>query len=302
MVSQPIGTLGPRDGPAVQVQCPPSDTLRVVAAVPVLVLLLVLRKANRVKESWRLLISLAGLYFLLGAAERLLNGYLLFHYHQYICSSLADLLWFFGLSLAIVLAIAASLHIPWRVVRFVIVTLLVFLANSLQIAANPWPFLDSGKWAMLFGFFLVVFMIGNAIVRAVLRRLAGPNRFGRLYGWFCLVLGVVPLLVLWVAEAVMSRSVQLQSTQEMFRMLVLFTAAICLPYVVFWVFLLPALIGPRTSPGQPYPDANDPGAGGPRGSPWLGERFARAFGVRHLALESAAGEQPAVVEEALKAG
>jgi hypothetical protein len=83
------------------------------------VLLLSLRKANRVKEAWALLAPLAVLYLVLAVAERLLNAYLVFHYHQYICSALADLLRYFALSVAILLAIADRLDIPWRPVRFV---------------------------------------------------------------------------------------------------------------------------------------------------------------------------------------
>ena len=96
MASQNIGSLGPRDGPVVRVNCPVGDSLRSVVGWFVVVLLLLLRKANRVKEAWALLVPLAVLYLALGVVERPLNAYLVFHYHQYICSALADLLRYFA--------------------------------------------------------------------------------------------------------------------------------------------------------------------------------------------------------------
>ena len=98
----------------VPVECPVGDSLRSVAGWFVLVLLLLSRKANRLKAAWTLLIPLVALYLALAVAERLLNAYLIFHYHQYICSALADLLRYFALSLAILLAIADRLDSEWH--------------------------------------------------------------------------------------------------------------------------------------------------------------------------------------------
>ncbi len=124
-----LGPLGPRDGPAVRVNCPVGDSLRSVAGWFVVVLLLLLRKANRVKEAWALLVPLLVVYLVLAVAERQLNAYLIFHIHQYICSATADLLRYFALSLAILLAIADRLDIPWRPVRFVLVFLFLLAVH-----------------------------------------------------------------------------------------------------------------------------------------------------------------------------
>ena len=59
-----------------QVNCPVGDSLRSVAGWFVVVLLLLLRKANRVKEAWTLLIPLVVVYLALAVAERQLNAYL----------------------------------------------------------------------------------------------------------------------------------------------------------------------------------------------------------------------------------
>jgi hypothetical protein len=246
----------------VQVNCPVGDSLRSVAGWFVVVLLLLLRKANRVKEAWALLIPLVVLYLLLAVAERQLNAYLVFHYHQYICSALADLLRYFALSLAILLAIADRLDIPWRPVRFVLVCLFLLLCGDAQIATNEWPFLDAGKWAIIFALILVVFMVGHSLVHAALRRCFKHARFRWWYSGFCLVFGLVPMLALGAVEAHLSRSIQLSSTQEQFRIVVVLASAITLPYPLFYAFILLALR-----------------------SPLYCDRFAQAFGVTSLAPE-----------------
>jgi hypothetical protein len=226
-------------------------------------LLLLLRKANRLKAACALLIPLFAIYSVLAVVERQLNGYLVFHYHQYICSALADLLRYFALSLAILLAIADRLDIPWRPVRFALVFLLLLLSADVQIASNGWPFLDTAKWALIFTLILLLFMTGHSLLHAVLRRWVKPARFRWWYGAFCLVFGLVPLLTLGAVEACLSRSPQLQSTQEQFRIVVVLTGAIAPPYLVFFAFILLALR-----------------------SPLYCDRLARAFGLTRLASES----------------
>ena len=227
-----------------------------------MVLLLVLRRANRRKEAWALLVPLVVLYLALAVAERQLNAYLIFHIHQYICSAAADLLRYFALSLAILLAIADRLDIPWRPVRFVLVFLLLLLCADVQIAMNAWPFLDAGIWVRIFAVILLLFVVGHSLLHAVLRRCSRPARFRWWYGGFCLVFGLAPLLTLGAVEAHLSRSAQLQSTQEQFRIVVVLASALSLPYFVLFAFIVLALR-----------------------SPLYRERFAHAFGVSDLASE-----------------
>jgi hypothetical protein len=213
------------------------------------------------------------LYLALAFTERQLNGYLVFHYHQYICSALADLLRFFALSLAIVLVIADRLDIPWRPVRFVLVFLFLLLCGYAQISANAWPFLETGRWAMIFTVILVVFTVGHGVVHAIFRRCFKPAHFRWWYSGFCLVFGLAPMLVLGIMEMQLSRSIQLSSRLEQFRVVVVLTSAIALPYLVFYGFVLLAL----------------------RNSLYR-ERFVRAWGVSSLLEEGTpvAASEPAV--------
>ena len=224
--------------------------------------MLLLRKANRLKAAWTLLVPLVVIYLALAVAERQLNAYLVYHYHQYICSALADLLRYFALSLAIVLAIADCLDIPWRLLRFVLVSLFLLLCADVQVGTNGWPFLDSGRMAIIFAVILLVFMVGHSLVHAVFRRCFKPPRFRWWYPGFCLLFGLVPLLVLGAIEFYPRHSIQLQSSMELYRVVVVLTSAVTLPYLVFYAFVLLAL---RT--------------------PLYRDRFANAFGVTSLALE-----------------
>jgi hypothetical protein len=234
---------------------------------------LLLRKANRLKAAWTLLIPLLVIYLALAVAERQLNAYLVFNYHQYVCSALADLLRYFALSLAILLAIADCLDIPWRLLRFVLVSLFLLLCADVQVGTNGWPFLDAGKWALIFAVILLVFMVGHSLVHAVLRRCFNPPRFRWWYPGFCLLFGLVPLLVLGAIEFYPRHSVQLQSAMEQYRIAVVLTSAITLPYLVLYAFILLALRNPL------YRD-----------------RFANAFGVTSLALKPILKAEPLVCQ------
>jgi hypothetical protein len=230
---------------------------------------LLLRKANRLKAAWTLLIPLVVIYLALAVAERQLNAYLVFHYHQYVCSALADLLRYFALSLAILLAIADCLDIPWRLLRFVLISLLLLLCADVQVGTNEWPFLDSGKMALIFAVILFLFMVGHSLVHAVFRRCFKPPRFRWWYPGFGLVFGLVPLLVLAFIEFYPRHSIQLQSAMELYRIVVVLTSAITLPYLVFYAFILLALRNPLYR-----------------------ERFANAFGVTSFAPELVVHAEP----------
>ena len=143
--------------------------------------------------------------------------------------------------------------------RFVLVFLFLLLCGDVQVTMNEWPFLRRGPWATLFAVFLFLFMVGHSVVHAVFRRCFRPARFRWWYPGFCLVFGLVPLLVLGMIEFYPRHSSQLQSTLELYRVVGVLTSAITLPYLVFYAFILLALR-----------------------SPLYRDRFARAFGVTSL--------------------
>ena len=212
--------------------------MRSVAGALPLLLLLLLRKANRTKPAWALPFALIALWLLLGLAERQLNVYMVFHYHQYLCTSFADLFRFFGFGIGVVLCISDRLVLPWRWLRFVIVLLLLALLGQVQISLNAWPLLHSAAWALIYSLMLLVFMLGHAVVTAVLKRWVRPERFRFVHAGFCLLVGVVPGLILVGVDWMLSSSVQLQSTTALLRVIDVLTSAITLPYFVFFCFVV----------------------------------------------------------------
>jgi hypothetical protein len=238
IASQDLGALGLRAGEPLRLSCPPGDALRGIVGWVPLLLLLLLRKANRTRQIWAVLLPTLALYLVFGVAERTLNAYLVFHYHQYICSVIADLMRFLAVSLALVVAVADLLTPPWRWLRFLVLYFLLFLATNLQIASNAWPFLSASAWTAFFAVFLLIFLTGHGVVTAVLRHWVGAERFRTFYAGFCVVAGTVPLLILAAVEWKLSRSMQLSSTTERFRIIVVLASALSLPWLVYSGYVL----------------------------------------------------------------
>ena len=244
VASQDLGPLGPSRGTPVEADCPPGDSLRSVAGALAVLLLLLIRKPNRTKQAWTLPPALIVLWLLLGFAERRLNVYLVFHYHQYLCTSFADLLRYLSLGIGLVLCISDRLVLPWRWLRFLVVLLLLGLFGQVQIALNAWPMLHSAGWAIIYSLMLLVFMLGHAVVVALLKRWVRPERYRRVHAGFCLLVGVLPGLILVGVDWMLSSSVQLQSTTELLRVIDVLTSGITLPYFVFFWFILLARYSP----------------------------------------------------------
>jgi hypothetical protein len=224
------------------VACPIIDSLRSVAGWFIVVLLLLLRKANRTRQAWLLLAPLFAVYLSAAIVERQLNAYLVFNLHQYLCSTFCDLLCFFSVSVAVVLCLANDAwKASWRFLRFLAVLVLLSVIGSLQIALNPWPMLDAGGWAVIYGIMAFIFMVGHSLLTAILRRWVQGVRFWRWYAGLCLALGVVPLLVLLEIERHQSGSIQLHSNFETFRVAIVLATVFSLPwFAMFWFGLLAA--------------------------------------------------------------
>jgi len=241
VASQDIGQLGPKEGPVVRVICPAGDALRSAVGWLALLLLLAFRKANHARQAWAVWIPPVVLWTALGVAEGLLNSSLVFQDQQYIGSSLADLLRFFTLSLAMLLAVADRLDLRWRWLRVALAGLVLLLATSLQIAMNPWPFLEAGWWIVFFGVILVLFMLGHSLVKTILGRAISARRFAKWYAGICLLAGLAPCCALGILGFWLNHSAQLQSPRGPFRIAAVAGAALSLPWLGYFAFVLLAM-------------------------------------------------------------
>jgi len=232
-----LDALGPPVGEPVTVNVPIWDSLRSVYLWFGLLALL-LRKANRSRAGWSVLAPLLAVYVVLGVAERLLNAYFIFNLHQYLCSIIGDLLRFLAVSLAVLLSVADLLPVKYRLIRFLLVFLMLLVAGVGQVASNAWPMFAGIGWAICYGVFLFIFLAGQSGSSAILGRLFRGAQFARWRARFCLGFGLGPILVLGGLECWLSGAKQLQSRLELFRLLILLSAALCLPYVVFYGFMV----------------------------------------------------------------
>jgi hypothetical protein len=280
---QDIAALGPAQGPAVPVHCPIRDSLRRVLLWFVL-LVLMLRKPNRTRQAWTLVLVLGALSLLLHAAEGYVNAHVVFYLHRHICTVICELLQALAMALAVLLAMSDLIALRHRLLRFLLVFFILFEAGAVAILPNAPVVLSTGVWIAVFGFFLLVFMIGHAILQALLRVCSDAGRrffAGRaslrqappefapepleangnaqrtkicpdghttnLLAWsaaLSLLLGAGPLVAFAIIGSILSRSLQLQSTLEYFRLAVTLSQALLGPYFVLSWFLLLALFVP----------------------------------------------------------
>jgi hypothetical protein len=139
---------------------------------------------------------------------------------------------------AILLSVSHWIKTRFAFIRFI--WLLVALMGFGCIAAllSPWTFLPGIIYPLLYCICACIFLTGNAVVRYVIKKLISPGHYMIWYTAWCLFIGWVPILVLSMTQYVLSRSVQLQSTMELFRTSIFFCSLLCLPYAIYACFLL----------------------------------------------------------------
>ena len=118
--------------------------------------------------------------------------------------------------------------------------LLVTLVGLGCIAAwlSPWIFLPGTMYPLLYCVCACIFWMGHSVSRLAIHKLTSPKRFMLWYTGWCLFIGCVPILALSTTQYILSRSIQLQSTMELFRMSIFFCSLLCIPYAISVCFLL----------------------------------------------------------------
>jgi hypothetical protein len=140
-----------------------------------------------------------------------------------------------------------------RLFRFLLVFLILFAAGAAAIYVNEPIIANSAVWIVVLGVFLLLFLIGHAIFRALLcvgsdavRRFSScpHGHTTNLLAWsagISLLLGIAPVIAFAIAGSILSRSVHLLSTLEVLRMVITLSHAVLGPYLVLFWFLLLAL-------------------------------------------------------------
>jgi hypothetical protein len=248
-----IGSLGPAEGSAVPIDIPIRDSFRSVFLWFVLLALL-LRKPNWNRQAWAIVLALGAVFLILRTAQSYVNAHVLFYVERHICSILCEMLRSLAGAIAVLLAMSDLIVLRNRLFRFLLVFLILFAAGAGAIYVNQPIIANSAVWITVFGVFLLLFLIGHAIFRTLLRvgsdtvrRFSSPRPHARttnLLAWsagISLLLGITPVIAFAIAGSILSRSVYLLSTLEVLRMVITLSHAVLGPYLVLFWFLLLAL-------------------------------------------------------------
>jgi hypothetical protein len=200
--------------------------------------LLVLCPANRTRHAWSLFFMTVGICIFVQAIEYGLSRFFLFHWHIIFCLVMSEALQFFALSWAILFCVSHWIKTRFAFIRFILLLSILVGLGCIAALLNSWTFLPGIMYPLLYCVCACIFWTGNALVRYVIKKLISPRRYMRWFTTWCLFIGWVPILVLGTTQYVLSRSTQLQSTMELFRMSIFFCSLLCIPYAIFAFFLL----------------------------------------------------------------
>ena len=200
--------------------------------------LLVLCPANRTRHAWSLFFITVGICVFIQAIEYGLGRFFLFHWHIIFCFVMSEALQFFALSWAILFCVSHWIRTRFAFIRFILLLAILVGLGCIAALLNSWTFLPVIVYPLLYCVCVCIFWTGNAVVRYVIKKLISPGHYMIWYTALCLFIGWVPILVLSTTQYVLSRSVQLQSTMELFRMSIFFCSLLCLPYAIYACFLL----------------------------------------------------------------
>jgi hypothetical protein len=239
------------EGPPVVVSSSLPDSLRSVYLWFVLGGLLLLRRANRTRAAWGVILPLAAVYILLHIVERIVNSHGIWNVTPYLCSLACEMLRSLALGLAFLLAVSDAIPFRRRVLRALVQFLIVVVTGSAAIALNA-PLsvamrlqqttLNAFLWTMLFGVMVLVFMIGLSVISAVLRWRTG----GRALKWcsqVCFALGAAAILVLAGTRLLIGSTQSMSGQQSIFAVGALLEPFLA-PYLMFFWFVLLARRSP----------------------------------------------------------
>ncbi len=227
------------------------DSLRSVYLWFVLGGLLLLRRANRTRAAWGIILPLVAVYAILHVVERTVGSHGLWNVTPYLCSLACEMLRALALGLAFLLAVSDVIRfrrrVPGAIVKFLVVvvagTAAVVFNAPLSVAVRlQQSALNVLLWTLLFGIMVLVFLIGLSIVSALLRWLTG----GQALKWcarVCFVLGAASILIL-VATKLLVDSTQSMSSRQSFFYAGALLEPFLAPYLVFFWFIVLALLSP----------------------------------------------------------
>ena len=237
-----LGSLAPLEGPPTVVECPLRDSLRSVYPWFVLGGLLLLRRANRTRAAWAILLPLLAVYAAVYIVENTVGHRAFWYLTPTICSLICEMLRSLALGIAFLLAVADLIKVRSRFLRFILTSLVIFIAGGSAILLNTPFLLESHLWLIPFGVVLLIFRAGLSLIAALLRRFSRRHQLQWCAG-VSLILGACSILIL-TGALLASHSAESLTTQQVLYYAAVAPQPFLTPYLVFFLFALPALLSP----------------------------------------------------------
>lgn len=245
--------MGPAAGPALSVPCALSDSLRSVYLWFILGGLLLLRRANRTKAAWTIVLPLLAVYAVLHVVEGIVGSQSDWCFTPFLGGLVCEMLRSFALGLAVLLTVSDRIKVRSRVLRAALTFVILVAAGSAAIVLNaplssvtstrPTLFLSPAQWSIVFGLGVLIFLIGLGVISAVLRWLTGRRALAWC-GQVCFTLGMVSVMVLMGTKLLIDWTQLGNRQSQLYFCGGAFVETFLAPYFVFFWFVLLALWSP----------------------------------------------------------
>ncbi|MEN6576629.1 MAG: hypothetical protein ABFD90_09820 [Phycisphaerales bacterium] len=225
------------------VDCPARDSARSVLLWFVLFALLLLRKVNRTRRAWVVLLPLFAIYGILHIAENMHSSFGVWYISIYFRSFLCDALRALGLAIALLAMVSDLVEARSRRFRLVFACVVVLLAGGAAIGVNAPAASSTEAWIVGFGAMTLLSAFGLGIIAILLRWLTGRSD-PRVLAGVCLVLGAGPVCILEGINLLCGSirpSITMDITMVGGR---IFSQVVFAPYLIFFCFLLLAVLSP----------------------------------------------------------
>jgi len=183
--------------------------------------------------------------------ESTIKAHVFWYLSMHACAVTCEILRSLALGLAFTLAVSDLIKVPYRFLRPLLTFVTIFAAGSAAVLLNAPVALNGAVWVAAFGVTILVFIAGLGVVALLLRRLVSRHQLAWCVG-VCFVLGIGPILA-FAGSELLVRSLQPLNMQslsgaEQIRVAFILLQAVLAPYLVLFLFALPALLSPSYRP------------------------------------------------------
>jgi hypothetical protein len=239
-----LGSAGAIEGTPVLVNCPLRDSFRSIYLWFAVFALLLLRRVNRSRRAWAILLPLVMIYAVLYVAENKPDGPMTWYASIYIRSFVYESLRALALGLALLLAVADLITARSRLVRRMLALAVVLMGGLTAIIQNAPVAMNTPFLAVAFAVIVLLSTLGLGIITRLLHWLLGRDD-ARWHAAVFLALCVGPILLIQgMRLLLLGGQGGLLSTLNQIIMAAAVSQVVFAPYFVFFCFAVLALLSP----------------------------------------------------------